>query len=58
MTTREKLIKIIKGNYEISTKNYYDPWTGDIEYTSTELNVEELADAILQSELFNEINKE
>ena len=56
MTTREKLIKIIKDNYEISTKSYYDPWTGDVEYTVAELNIEELADVILQN-FFNEINK-
>lgn len=51
---KDKLIKIIKDNYEIKTENYYDAWTGDIEYTKATLNIEELADAIMSSGLIKD----
>ena len=57
MTTKDKLIEIIKDNYEIKTEDYYDPWTGDIEYITAELNIEELADAIIESGLIKEYEK-
>ena len=61
---KDKLIEIIKDNYEIAAINHYDAWSGDVEYTDTSLNTEELADAIIKGgfisidkvgELFNNI---
>lgn len=54
MELKDKLIKIIMDTYEISAENYYDAWTGCVEYTATKLNVEEIADAIIKSGLIKE----